>query len=143
MISVPRIKMAAKDSLRQSVTCYQEADRLDVDEFLRMVSLSYVSGKASNGGEDFTGVQLTFHPDKNVMWIRNLRVASMSRSNGLGRQLAHAAEHLARQIGVHTINLFPLTPARTFWQKLGYAQHPRVKRVLTKRLRVSARGEQG
>lgn len=119
MISVPRIKTAAKDSLRQSVACYQEADRLDVDEFLRMVCLSYVSGSASNGREDFPGVQLTFHPDKNVMWIRNLRVASRSRSIGLGKQMAHAAEHLARKIGVHAINLFPLTPARTFWQKLG------------------------
>jgi len=135
MISVPRIKTAAKGSLRESVACYQEADRLDVDELLRTVQLSYVSGKASNSHEDFTGVQLTFHPDKNVMWIRDLRVASMSRSRGLGRQLVHAAEHLAREVGVRRINLMPLTPARTFWEKLGYAPHPRVTRVLTKRLR--------
>jgi GNAT superfamily N-acetyltransferase len=135
MISVPRIKTAAKGSLRESVSCYQEADKLDVDELLRMVRLSYVSAIASDSHEDFTGMQLTFHSDKNLMWIRNLRVASVSRSHGLGRQLVYAAERVAREVGVGRINLMPLTPARTFWEELGYTPHPRATRVLTKRLR--------
>ena len=107
---------------------------MEVDELLRRVRLSYVSEKTSSGCDDFTGVQLIFDPDKNVMWIRDLRVASVSRSCGLGRQLVHAAERLARKVGVRTINLMPLTSARRFWQKMGYTQHPRVTRILTKRL---------
>jgi GNAT superfamily N-acetyltransferase len=138
MISVPRIKTAAKGSLRESVACYQERDSLEVDELLRRVRLSYVSKKTPSRCHDFTGVQLVFDPDKAVMWIRYLQVASESRSCGLGRQLVHAAEHLARKVGVHTINLMPLSPARPFWRKMGYVPHPRLTRVLTKRLR---RGE--
>ena len=134
MLSTGRIKAVAKGSLRESVVCYREADRLDVNELLRMVCLSYVSGQASNGSGDVTGVQLTFHPDKNVMWIRNLRVASVPRFRGLGRQLVRAAERLAHKVGICSINLMPLSPARPFWEKLGYAPHPSMTRVLTKRL---------
>lgn len=137
MLSAGRIKVVAEGSLRESTACYCERDRLDVDELLRMVCLSYVSGQASNGSDDLTRVQLTFHHDKNVMWIRNLRVASVSRLHGLGRQLVWAAERLARTVGICRINLMPLmplSPARPFWEKLGYAPHPRMRKVLTKRL---------
>ena len=85
--------------------CYREADKLDVNELLRMVCLSYVSGQASSASDDFTGVQLTFHPEKNVMWIRNLHVASVSRFRGLGRQLVRAAERLAHKVGICSIEL--------------------------------------
>jgi len=134
MLSTGRIKAATMGSLRESVACYREADRLVVDELLPMVCLSYVSGQTSNGSGDVTGVQLTFHPDKNVMWIRNLHVASVSRFRGLGRQLVRAAERLADKVGICRINLMPLSPARPFWEKLGYAPHPEMARVLTKRL---------
>lgn len=129
-----QIEAVAKGTLRDSVECFQESDDLTVDELLRTVCLSYVSHQASGNCRDVTGVQLTFHPQKRVMWIRSLHVASAFRFHGLGHQLVCAAERLAHTIGICTVNLMPLSPSLPFWEKMGYAPHPKMTRVLTKSL---------
>lgn len=134
MMPAGQIEAVAKGTLQESVECFQESDDLAVEELLRTVCLSYVSHQASRNRRDVTGVQLTFHPQKRVMWIRSLHVASAFRFHGLGQQLVSAAERLAHKIGICRINLMPLTPARPFWEKMGYAPHPKMTRVLTKSL---------
>jgi GNAT superfamily N-acetyltransferase len=134
MTAIRDIEMAAKSSLRKSIPCYEDTDRLDVDELLNMIRLSYVSGQASDESGDSTGVQLTLHPDSRVMWIRKLHVASGRRSREFGRKLTLAVERLAQRVGISRINLMPLGPALPFWRKMGYAPHPWMARVLSKLL---------
>jgi GNAT superfamily N-acetyltransferase len=72
--------------------------------------------------------------ERDVIWIRDLRVAKAFRCRGLGRQLVRAAESLGRELGVSEMLLLPLSHAVDFWHRMGYRAAPDMSRVLAKRL---------
>jgi GNAT superfamily N-acetyltransferase len=132
MTSLAELSRLARHTMRTRVGRYRDSDSLVVNELLQHVRLTYVAEQASTDSSDSTQVQLQLDHGRRLMWIRDLRVCSAFRNRGVGRQLAGAAEHLARCVGVRRINLLPLGDAREFWHKLGYTPHPRMSRVLTK-----------
>jgi GNAT superfamily N-acetyltransferase len=92
----------------------------------------YVAAVTSHGQRDATKLHLMVGDDREVIWIRDLRVAEALRGRGLGRQLVRAVERVARELGVSQVMLLPLSQAADFWRKLGYRPAPDMSRVLTK-----------
>ena len=112
-----------------------QVHRLVVEQERCQIRMANIAARTSPDARDVTSVELGFQSDRNEMWISSLSVPTPFRSIGLGRQLVQAAENVARQMGVRIINVFPLTSARSFWDKMGYRPHPRTARVVWKRVK--------
>ncbi len=127
-----RLLAQARSIFRHSVRCFNEADTISVYRILHQTHITYQSINASCGRSDITMVRLCVDHDSGLMWIADLRVASPFRLNGVGRQLVEAAEALGHQMGIHKINVFPLTSSEAFWEKMSYTPRPGAARVLWK-----------
>jgi len=132
--STGTVPAVAKSVLRETVWSFHNGDAVLVEPGRRGVRVTYTSTRASRDVRDVTRLQCRVDFPSCQMWVDDLRVASPLRSNGIGRQLAAAAERIAFALGVQTVNAFPLVSARQFWNKMGYTSHPRIARVVTKDL---------
>jgi GNAT superfamily N-acetyltransferase len=96
------------------------------------VQINYVASGASTPHGEVTSLDLRCHFDCREMWIRQLHVATPFRSRGLGTDLVLAAESIASALGMRAVHVLPLSPARAFWNKLGYVPQGHAARVLVK-----------
>lgn len=119
---------------RRTVSCSSDGDEVNVDSRRDGLCLVYTSVQASHGARDVTRLRCLLDFESGQMWVDDLRVASRLRSKGIGRQLVAAAETIAGDLGLRTLNAFPLIAARRFWTKMGYTSHPKTARVVKKDL---------
>lgn len=134
MISEHEAESIAAANLRERVPCFSASDTIRVDWILDRIHLEYIAESATSSSCDKTYIQLRYYPAQQLVWIHYLHVASEFRSQGLGRRLRQAAEEVARELGAESVFVFPLTRARSFWERAGYEPNPRTARVLTKQL---------
>lgn len=133
------LQSIAAEALRDALPRFSECDMIRVESVLERIRLDYIAAWASRSPRDRTRVYLRLVPAQRLMWIGELRFASSFRSQGLGRRLRQAAEGVARRAGIETIQVLPLTAARSFWQQTGYRPHGRTTRVLAKHLNKSSK----
>lgn len=108
----------------------------------QVVRWQFVSRRGACSAEEPTRIDCRFHPPARVMWIGEVHVAPELRGRGLGKRLVAAAEAVAADLAARTVYVFPLAPARAFWQRLGYRPHRRMARVMVKDLACgSPRGQ--
>jgi len=129
-----RVEKIVTDGLRATFPYDARHDSLEVDQILDRIHVDYVASRVTENPHDATYFKLRYHPPHNEMWVYYLQVASSFRCRGLGRCLVQAIECVALQLGVQTINVLPLPHSVSFWEKMGYGQHPHLSRVLTKTL---------
>lgn len=134
MISESEAESIATAKLREQVPCFSATDTVRVDGLLDRIQVEYIADSATSTSRDKTFIQMRFYPAQQLVWIHYLRVASEFRSCGLGHRLRQAAEGVARGLGAEKVLVFPLTQARSFWERAGYEPNQTTARVLTKRL---------
>jgi len=134
MISEHEAESIVVANLRERVPCFSAYDTIRVDWIHDQIHLEYVAESATSGSRDKTYIQLRYYPAQRLVWIHFLQVASGFRSQGLGHRLRQAAEGDARELGADSVFVFPLTQARSFWERAGYEPNPNTARVLTKQL---------
>lgn len=117
---------------RKEVSFFSKNDTLIYEKVHRNVKIVYYSKLLSDIPSDLTGIEFYFCLDTGEIWIGSLNVAVSFRSIGIGRQLVHAAEEVARSIDYESINVFPLQLGCSFWLKMGYRPHNSTARVLSK-----------
>ena len=122
----------ARSAFREKVSCFDEGDPVVVENGFQQTRILYICVRASGGTSESTFVECRIDFDSRQMWIGALEVSTSFRLQGLGRQLAEAAEEIARQIGIGMVNVFPLPSAQAFWRKMGFRPHPRMARVLSR-----------
>ena len=127
-----RVRNIAQAIFANEFSCFDQKDALFVDIAMPQVSISYICASASNVSGESTYINCRIHTDSNEIWIRSIRVASSFQGQGLGRQLAQAAEAIARCFNIDVIKIMPLTSSLEFWRKLGYTPEPHAARVMSK-----------
>jgi hypothetical protein len=139
------VRTIAASVLREHVSYRDDRDSLESGQLPWLLWLCYTSTHSVSveNGQEATVLRLTLHPEKDVMWIGELRVASASRRRGIGIKLATAAEHLACELGISQIDLLPLAGSEPFWAKIGYRCHPQIQRALTKQVDPAAELHRG
>ena len=133
-IETRTIPAIAASVLHRTVCCFEMGDTVLVETGRHGVRVAYTSSRASREAGDVTRLECRVDLQTSQMWVDDLRVVSSLRSNGIGRQLAAAAERIALALGFQTVNVFPLVSAVCFWKKMGYTSHPKTARVVTKNL---------
>ena len=128
------IRDTISDILRSCFYWFDQNDQLIVQCSGRGVRVVYVSARASQCSDDTTRVEYRFGVDSKQFWIGSIQVAQSHRFQGIGSQLVKAAEEFARAVGSEVINVLPIPSALAFWVKMGYSKHPRIARVLHKRV---------
>jgi len=109
-------------------------DHLHLEWRTTALQINYIASLVSTPPGDVTSLDLRCHWECREMWIRELRVATPFRLQGLGSNLVTAAESIAVALGMSVVHTLPLTPARRFWSKLGYVPQRRTARVVIKRM---------
>lgn len=117
---------------RNVVSCFSSDDTLFIEKINKNIRIVYSSKRASVLPSDPTGMELRISLDAKEIWISSLHVAVPFRSTGIGRQLVHAAEEVARVIEFETINVLPVNANQSFWLKMGFRSHRCTARVLFK-----------
>ena len=117
---------------RNVVSCFSSDDTLFIEKINQNIRIVYSSKRASVLPSDLTGMELHLSLDAKEIWISSLHVAVPFRSTGIGRQLVHAAEEVARVIEFETINVLPVNASQSFWLKMGYRPHRCTAKVLSK-----------
>ena len=128
------IRIIATKVLRRMVCCFDDADEISVDIDRKGVCVVYTSTPNARAANDVTQMKCRADFQSGQMWVDDLRVATHLRSNGFGRQFVAAAETLAANLGLRTLNAFPLVSARRFWTRMGYTPHPKKARIVKKDL---------
>lgn len=130
--TVKDIEDAVQCVFRKVVSCFSGDDTLVIEKVHRNIRIVYSSKRASVLPSDLTGMELNLCLDTEEMWIGSLHIAVPFRAIGLGRQLVHAAEEVARVTEFRTINVLPIYSTRSFWLKMGYRSHRCTAHVLSK-----------
>ena len=130
------IRQVVRTILCDAFSWFDEDDLLVVEQQVRQVRVFYACFRASRGPPDATFLECRCDSDASEMWIGNLQVSAAHRLQGLGRELVRAAERIAAAMEMREINIFPLSGAVDFWQKMGYRKKPRTTRVLCKNVVV-------
>jgi GNAT superfamily N-acetyltransferase len=128
------IPVVATSILREAVCCFDKGDTVIAETGRHGVRVNYTSTRASRDARDVTRLECQVDFQSSQMWVGDLRLARSLQSNGIGRQLAAAAERIALALGLQTVNVFPLTSCGHFWKRMGYTSRPRTARVVTKDL---------
>ena len=132
--TVPDMENTVKWIFRKMVPYFNSDDTFICEKVHRNVKIVYYSKLVSVPPSDLTGIELYLCLDTGEIWIGALHVAVSFRSIGLGLQLVHAAEEVARSMDFRNINVFPLQLSRSFWLKMGYRTHCCTNRALSKSL---------
>ncbi len=130
--NITDVEDAVHGVFKKVVSCYSSDNNLIIKKEHQNILIVYSSKGTSSQPSDLTEIELNLCLDKEEMWIGSLHVAVPFRSIGIGRQLVHAAEEVARVIGFKIINVLPVHLTQSFWLKMGYQPHRCTARVLSK-----------
>ncbi len=121
----------AANILRQFMPASMDAAAIAIDNAFDYIRVVY-NFSVQPASSDSAHIQVTIHRQRNEAWIGDLFVNPDHRFSGMGTRLVQAAESLAQEMGVKTVNVWPLHQSGGFWHKMGYRPHRSTCRALSK-----------
>lgn len=126
------LEAAARSALAKHVRIYDEEDQVLVSGEPDELRLAYISVQSSQQPQGATFAHFRIEYECGQIWIDSLGVSDSRQRQGIGREIVQAIEATAREIGVHSIKVYPLAKVVGFWNALGYKPDARIARVLHK-----------